>query len=103
MNENLSKAIRGMIKLKGGDTPCLAPERFLPMEVKRLMPFEIIKKDILGWANWNGIYWLIIREGDGKYIRVPFAKNKKWFDAMLSEIEFAPISELCQIFITGTA
>lgn len=92
----------GLIKKKG-DAYTLSPERFKQFSIKYYTQFNLMKKDLLGYAIVNGIYWVICREGDGVYSKVPFAKNNLWWEALVSELEFAAIGKLPQIFITGLA
>lgn len=94
--------VKGLVKRKG-DAYCLAPERFIAMQVKRLLAHELVKTEMLGYCNVKGVYWIVCRESAGKYFRAPFARNKMWFDALTSEPEFCGIKNLPQIFITGVA
>lgn len=96
----ISEDMLGLFKVKGG-VITLHPGRFYQMENKRLIPYEVLKKRVLGYAIIEDKFWLICKEGDDKYIRVPFARNKIWFDAITSEPEFASIAKLPQIYITG--
>lgn len=98
----MSKLPRGLIKMKD-DCPCLAPHRFLQF-VRKPVPFAtLLKMDMLGFAIYEGYYWIICRESDGAYVRVPFARNEAWFIALTSDPEFEAVASLPQIYITGTA
>jgi hypothetical protein len=92
----------GLIKRKG-DAMTLSPDRFKQFVIKHYIPFTLLKKELLGYAIVNGIYWIICREGEGVYSKVPFAKNKFWWDALVNEVEFMSVGTLPQIFITGIA
>lgn len=85
-----------MIGRKGN---CLAisPDAFRQLEIKRHFPYEVLSKKILGYISL-GVIWLIYEERD-KLIKVPFARNRKWFDAIVSDVEFAVIGRLPQIYV----
>ena len=97
----IPEALLGLIKVKGS-AYCLAPERFNQMKVKRLIPYDLLKKQLLGYCVTLGLYWVILME-DGEYVRVPFARNEEWFKAMTSEVELSSIADLPHIYITGQA
>jgi len=97
-----SKGYIGLIKFKG-DTPTIAPERFSQMRAVAFSPWTLLKKDTIGYCLQNGVYWVICKESQGMYVRVPFAKNLRWWQALVSEVEYAHIGALPQIFITATA
>ena len=74
---------KGIIKLKG-DCLTLHPNRFSQMKAKFYQPWKVINTPLIGYANLNGFYWLIAKESD-EFIRVPFAKNNEWFEALTSD------------------
>jgi len=91
--------IIGMIKFKG-DCLTLHPTRFNQMKARYYQPWKIAKTPLVGYANINGFYWLIARENED-LIRVPFAKNEAWFEALTSDQDWFFIRALPQIYITG--
>jgi hypothetical protein len=101
-NDFLARGYIGLIKFKG-DAPAISPERFSQLRSVAFSPWLICKKDIIGYCIQNGIYWVLCKEAEGVYAKVPFAKNLNWWKALTSEIEYAHIRTLPQIFITGTA
>jgi len=91
----------GFIKRKG-TILALSPEKFLQMEARYISLYLLIKKNIFGYcATSTGQYWVLCKEKDGKYFRVPFAKNHLWFKALTAEFEYRFIKELPQIYIIG--
>lgn len=90
---------KGIIKLKG-DCLTLHPNRFAQMKARYYQPWKIAKTPLIGYANLDGFYWLIAREGED-FIRVPFAKNQAWFEALTSDADWLFIRKLPQIYITG--
>ena len=95
------KDILGLIKIKG-DVLSIAPERFNQMETKYYQPWKFLKLQILGYVVIDGFYCLIAKEGE-KHLKIPFARNKDWFKALISEPEFNFIQDLPQIYITSVA
>ena len=92
--------ILGLIKQKGG-VFALSPERFCQIPVKHLQPYDILRKEMLGYAI-SGFYWVIAKD-DENYVRVPFARNEFWFKALTSDVEYSCIARLPQIYIIGQA
>ena len=90
---------KGILKVKG-DCLTLHPIRFNQMKAKFYQPWKIAKTPLIGYANINGFYWLVAKEGQ-EFIRVPFAKNEQWFDALTSDMDWVFIRRLPQIYITG--
>jgi len=89
----------GIIKIKG-DCFTLHPTRFNQMKAQYYQPWKTVRIPLIGYANVNGIYWLIAREGES-FIRILFAKNEPWFDALTSDPDWYFIRQLPQIYITG--
>jgi hypothetical protein len=98
---NLSKYL-GLIKMKG-ELPTIHPTKFSQMKVKCIIPYELLKKEMICWVVVDGIYWVICRENAGEYCKVPFAKNELWFREIVSEVEFMSIAKLPQVYVTGLA
>ena len=92
----------GLIKMKG-DAYTISPERFEQIPVECAQPIELLKREMLGYVGSGGWHWIICSLGEGKYCRVPFARNRLWFQALTSEFEFKCIGALPQIFVTGLA
>lgn len=90
----------GLIKMKG-HSPCIAPGRFYQIEAVKITPYDAIRLNIGGYAVTDKGFWLICREDAGNFIRVPFAPNKVWFEALTSSPPYDAIRELPQIFVTG--
>ena len=94
----------GLIKMKG-DSYALAPERFFQMRIAIRVHSNIILDKWLGYVNMPDDlqcqYWLIMKTKNKGYLRYPFAKNHKWWDAITSEPQFSAIADLPQIYITG--
>ena len=77
-------------------TLVLRPGRWNQMETKVMPLHNLISKEMLGWVKTN-IYWVLI--WDDKYFKVPFARNRLWFDALTGDPEFIAIRELPQIYL----
>ena len=80
-----------------GNSLAIAPGVFNQLEVKVLFPIDLLKKKVLGYTN-VGIICVLYEEG-GKIVKVPFAKNRKWFQAMVSEPEWAALASIPQIYV----
>jgi hypothetical protein len=91
----------GLIKAKGINQYCLSPDRFNQLGTKVMTHYLLLKKNMIGYCAWQGIYWVIIIDDNGEFLKVPFAKNEAWFKALTSELEMLPIAELTRIYITG--
>lgn len=94
----IDKDMLGIMKYLGGSLTITAG-RFNQLEIKRVTPHTLLKMKMAGYV-YSNIVWVICKSGENTFVRVPFAKNKLWFDAFTSEVEFASIKELPQIFIT---
>ena len=68
------------------------------LEVRHHFPFDLLKKNIKGYVDDGSAIWLLYEEA-GRWIRVPFARNRKWFEAMVSEPEMVAFRELPQIYV----
>lgn len=92
----------GFFKMKG-KMWTVSPERFNQMQSRSVQPWYLRKIELIGYCvDLNGVYWLISETKDG-YVKVQFAKNRYWFDAFTSEIEFLFIRDLPQIYVVGLA
>ena len=89
----------GFLKQKGS-AMTLNPARFNQMPSQLMQPWAYNNTEILGFAVVEGLFWLIGKV-DEKYIRIPFAKNNEWFQALTSETHTAYIRQLPQIYIIG--
>ena len=85
-----------MIGKKGG-VWAMVSGAFTQLEVKHLFPFDLMKKEVEGFVDY-GIIWIIYKEEEN-LVRVPFARNRKWFEAMVSEPEMVAFRELPQIYV----
>ena len=94
------RGLLGLIKVKGGDTLSLAPERFVQMKPVSCAPWTMLRKNIFAYVIFDGVYWLLCKEGEGEYTRILFAKNEVWYRAISSEAEFAFVRGLPQVYIT---
>lgn len=87
-----------MIRRKGNNL-VLTSDIFDQLEVRHHFPFELLKKNPAGYVCLD-IVWLLYTE-ERVLIRVPFARNRLWFKAMVSDPEFAVLSELPQIYVVS--
>lgn len=85
-----------MIGKKGG-VWAIVSGAFTQLEVKHLFPFDLMKKEVEGFVDY-GIIWIIYKEEEN-LVRVPFARNRKWFVAMTSEPELAALARVKQIYV----
>ena len=91
----------GLIKMKGL-SPCIAPGRFYQLKSVRKTPYDLIGLNIGGWVVTDHGFWLVCLEDEsGAFIRIPFAPNKAWFDALTSQPPYDAIRDLPQIYVTG--
>jgi len=82
---------------KKGFVSAIAPGAFSQLESKFHFPFDLMRKRILGYVNL-GVIWILYEEEE-QIIKVPFARNKKWFEAIISEPEFAALRNLKHIYV----
>ena len=82
---------------KRGNSLVIAPGVFAQLEVNQLFPFDLMKKKIIGYVN-SDMIWVLYEE-DEKLIKVPFARNKLWLRAIVSEPEFAALKQMPQIYV----
>lgn len=87
----------GLAKYKG-EALTMTRVRFEQIQIRNLQPYVLLKTNMISYAIF-GIFWVLFKDDKGGFFRVPFAKNKLWFDAMASEIEFSSIAELPQVYI----
>jgi hypothetical protein len=70
---------------------------FRQIEAKYHFPYELLNKKLLGYVLRN-IVWIIYKENEA-FIKVPFARNRVWFKAMLTDPELCAMAKLPQIYI----
>lgn len=87
-----------MIRRKGNSL-VLSSDIFDQLEVQYHFPFEILKKKLVGYV-YSGVVYLLYEE-EKALIRVPFARNRLWFRAIISDPEFSALSQLPQIYIVS--
>lgn len=80
-----------------GNSPVISPGVFKQLESRFHFPFEVMKKDVIGYVCTDMV-WLLYREGEA-LIRTPFARNRLWFKAIISCPEFAALTRLPQIYL----
>jgi len=80
-----------------GNCFALPPSAFKQLRVKRLLLFDLMKKKLIGFVIYN-VVWILYEEGNEMF-KVPIARNMKWYEAIKSELEFAVLEELKQIYI----
>lgn len=97
--ENEMPSFSGLIRMKK-DLPIIAPERFNQLKTVYLNPYTLLKMEVLGYAVPSEVYWVICKLAEGKYVKIPFAKNRQWFEALTSEVAFAFVAKLPQIYVT---
>ena len=85
-----------MIKRKGNHL-LLPLGIFDQLEVRHHLPFELLRKNLVGYVCFNMV-WILYKEEE-LLIRVPFARNRLWFRAIVSDPEFSAVSKLPQIYI----
>ena len=79
-------------------SPTLSTGIWRQFEIRHHFPFDLLRKKVRGYADDNTAIWLIYEE-NGKWFRVPFARNRKWFEAMVSEPEMIALRNLAQIYL----
>lgn len=83
---------------KRGNSPIITATVFTQLEVRRLFPFDLMKKKVLGYVVGD-IVWMLY-EDEGKLVKVPFARNLYWLKAIVSEPEFSALAKVPQIYLT---
>lgn len=88
----------GIIK-KLGQTTTIPRGRFDQFAIMIVPPHEFLKQKMIGYVD-DGTFWLICHDEKAEmFIRIPFARNRVWFDALTSEVEFFCIRALPQIYL----
>lgn len=87
-----------MIRRKGNSL-VLSSDVFDQLEVRYHFPFEVLKKNLVGYAYLGVVY--LLYEEDKALIKVPFARNRLWFKAIASDPEFSALSKLPQIYVVS--
>ena len=82
---------------KRGNFLVMAPGTFQQLEVKYHFPFDLMKKKVLGFVSMEKLY-ILYEEGE-KIVKTPFARNMKWFKAIVSEPEFAALRQIPPVYI----
>ena len=75
----------------------LQRNRYNQIELIVMQTHELIKKNMVGYIR-DGYFYVLCWENDN-YYKVPFARNKLWFDALTSDPEYIAIRELPQIYV----
>lgn len=79
------------------DSPIFARHVFSQFEKRFLFPHDLLGKKLLGYADF-GCVWVVYDEG-GQIYRVPFAKNRTFFRAIVDALGLEVIGVLPQIYI----
>ena len=82
---------------KRGNFSVMAPGTFQQLEIRCHFPFDLMKKKVLGYVSMREVW--ILYEEDEKIIKAPFARNMRWFKAIVSEPEFAALRQIPQIYV----
>ena len=87
-----------MIRRKGNNL-VLTSDIFDQLEVRHHFPFEVLKKNPIGYVYLDMVY--LLYEEEKALIRVPFARNRLWFKAIASDPGFSALSKLPQIYVVS--
>lgn len=87
-----------MIRRKGNSL-VLTKDIFGQLETRYHFPFEMLKKNPIGYVCLDIVY--LLYEDERALIKVPFARNRLWFRAMVSEPEFAVLAKLPQVYVVS--
>jgi hypothetical protein len=88
----------GIIK-KLGQTSTIPRVRFDQFMIMVIQPHELLKQKMIGYVD-AGTFWIVCHGEKGEmFMRVPFARNRLWFDALTSEDEFLCIRGLPQMYL----
>lgn len=82
-----------------GNSLVLSEDIFKQLETRHHFPFELLNKDLAGYV-YHGVVYIIYREREA-LIRVPFARNRLWYRAIMSDPGFSVLSRLSQIYIVS--
>lgn len=96
---SLCSEIKGVFNMIGkkGNSPVISPAVFNQLESRYHFPFEVMKKDVVGYICTDMV-WLLYREGEA-LVRTPFARSRSWFKAIISDPEFAALRQVSQIYV----
>ena len=87
-----------MIRRKGNSL-VLSSDIFDQLEVRHHFPFEVLQKNPVGYVYLNIVYLLYLE--DKALIKVPFARNRLWLQAIASDPGFSALSKLPQIYVVN--
>jgi len=87
-----------MVRRKGNQL-VLSLDIFDQLEIRHHFPFDVLKRNPIGYVNFDMVY-LLYEEGKA-LVKVPFARNRLWFRAMVSDPEFSVLSKLPQIYVVS--
>lgn len=80
-----------------GTSPVFARHVFNQFEMEYRFPHDLLGEKLLGYVNY-GCVW-VIYEKDSKIYKVPFAKNRAFFNCIVSALGLEMIGNLPQIYI----
>ena len=76
----------------------VATQRYNQIQPKTIQLHELIQKKMVGYTRVALRYWVVYWESD-RYFKSFFAKNDVWFNALTSDLQYAIIKELPQIYL----
>ena len=80
------------------DGMVVSEQRFNQIQNKWTMICDLLSKKLIGYVVYRNLYWIVFWE-DERYWKTPFARNREWFNALTSNVEFHCIRNLPQIYI----
>jgi len=93
----MSEGLKMGILKKYDDGFVLPLIRYRQMEMRFIQLHDLFKFKIIGYIN-DGYYFLLAVDKDN-YFKIPFARNKKWFEALMTEEMFVPLRDIPQIYV----
>ena len=79
------------------NSPVFARHVFVQFEREFRFPHDLLGEELLGYVDY-GCIW-VIYEKDRKIYKVPFAKNREFFNCIVSALGLELIRSLPQIYI----
>lgn len=87
----------GILK-KYGDGLVMPELRYRQFVSKSVQMHKLVVMDMVGWVRDGGKYWILCRE-DERYVRISFAPNDIWFEALCTIPILVVVKDLPQIIL----
>ena len=99
MGDNRRRKEDDKLIRRRGNNQVLSADIFSQLETRHHFPFEVLSKKLVGFVCVNMIY--LLYEDGPTLIKVPFARNRLWFRAIISDPGFSALSQLPQVYVVS--